>query len=619
MLGSTPKERLSRCNGSNEIKSHRRSKTFPAIHPHIHNDGSNLNNTESSEILNNRNKTVITSNSAFKRSFSYLLILAIIGIITVDLFFKHFRAITIFDRVVNNKANTDINDDKQGWVFNFEYLEKTFEQLNENKDRNRKSISLKQQKDGIGVVSNIVIIKNTVISDLDWKYVLYTRDDDKDSLSKRIAIDIEKGIISDIVGLMVLLIKHKRMLIESPLYPIFKILPSVKWFKKNGIFSMNKNDFQVASFGTTMEGIYDIIEKHCKLATSYIYSTIIKRELGISQEVDYLNEAPITQYDIQWSYMIVRSYSIEIGNGLAFIPYLLFMRRTNGNSCATFSFYFNNKDTDNSSGNNTELLHLEEKNRVSESSTDKFGIKLLSNKNIHRGDEIFLEDNKSSTDSEIFIIRGQWLTKSHKMILPIIFPSNIFNGHDKNKSNFGVDMDNSGSNNTLSNTNTYEYSFNSSGIILNDKVINIILKKFNCSLNIVHNYYFEENNAVNFNFIFCLKLISYIKYHYDSGNSIIVNIDPYSILRPLERKIEIDAASVGISIIQSKIDKLRSSAINIINHFGDKSVHQLPVIKVREAEMILLRNIIKYLHYWYYIVNDIDTYESYYYNLLSLN
>ncbi|KAK6590064.1 hypothetical protein RS030_182697 [Cryptosporidium xiaoi] len=618
MFGSTPKERLNKFNGNEEIKSHRRSKTFPTIHPHVHNDGSNLSNTESSVLLKNRNKTVITSNTAFKRSFSYLLILALIGIVTVDLFFKRFGALTIFDRVVNNKANADKYNDKQGWVFNFEYLEKTFELLNKNKDGNRKLLSLKQKEDGIGVASNFVIIKNTVISDLDWKYVLYTRDEFKDSLNKRIYMDIEKGIISDIVGLMVLLIKHKRMLGESPLYPIFRILPSVKWFKKNGIFSMNKNDFQVASFGTTMEGIYDVIEKHCKLATSYIYSTIIKRELGISQEVDYLNEAPITQYDIQWSYMVVRSYSIKIGNGLAFIPYLLFMRRANCNSCVSFSLYQNKEESVNND-NNTELPYFKDKNKDYESNMSMFGIKLLSNKNFHRGDELFFDDNKSLTDSEIFIVRGQWLTKSHKMILPIIFPKIIFKSHETNKSNIGVNVDNTGNSSINSNTNIHEFSSNTSEILLNEETVNIILKRFDCSLNNVHNYYFEEDNAVNFNFIFCLKLISYIKYHYDSGNSIVININPYVILKPLERKIEIDAASVGISIIQSKIDKLRSSAINIINHFGDKSIHQLPVIKVREAEMIILRNIIKYLHYWYYIVNDIDTYESYYYNLMMLN
>lgn len=566
-----------------ELKSHRRSKTFPAIR-----------NLFPSSVSRGRN-VVVTNTSTFKKSFTYLLLLALVGIVIVDFIFKRFGELTIFDSITN------ISLDKKPieGEFTFKNANIVFQSIDTLKV---KKISLSQKSNGVAVISSKHTLKNSTISELNSNLVLYTRDEQKNtSLQRRILRDIEKGLIDDIVGLMVLLLKHKRILSESPLYSIIRILPSVSWFKNNGIFSMNRKDFDVASYGTSMEGIYESIEKHCKLATSYIYSSIIKREFGIPQSVDYLNGPPITQYDIQWAYMIVRSYSVEIGEGLAFIPSLIFIRKTNRDS--NFEIVLERYTRDHNESNSTEPLEDE---IFGNNTGIRQTIRLVSKKSILKGEEILYKDDKSLTDSEIFISRGQWLLNSHKMILPIVFPKSILvNGSQK----FFDDVQ------KLSIRDLYSNSTLSSDKSINSYITNIILKKFDCSLDTLYYYYFEEDNAVNNNFTFCLKLLSYIKHSSDVHN--LMSVDPYQILKPLERKIEIDAASTGISIIQGKIDKLRSSTANIISHFGHKSIHQLPIIKVREAEMIILRNIIKNLHNWYYIVSDIDTYESYYYYLLQ--
>ncbi|CUV05846.1 unnamed protein product [Cryptosporidium hominis] len=568
---------------NSELNSHRRSKTFPLI-----------NHTYHSNSNRGRN-VIITNTNTFKKSFTYLLLLALVGIIIIDFIFRRFGALTLFDNITN------ITLDKKPLEgeFTFKNVNNIFQTSDILKT---KRISLSQKNNGIGVITIKHILKNSTISELNSDLILFTRDEHKNtSLQRRIMKDIEKGVIDDTVGLMVLLLKHKRIASESPFYSIIRILPSVKWFKNNGIFSMNRKDFDVASYGTSMEGIYESIEKHCKLTTSYIYSSIIKREFGIPQSVDYLNGPPITQYDIQWAYMIVRSYSIEIGGGLAFIPSLIFIRKTDKES--NFEIVLEKYTRNQGVNNNTENFEGE---RFGNNTSINQVIKLVSKKNIFKGEEILYKDDKSLTDSEIFISRGQWLLNSHKMILPIIFPENIlmnnspesFENHQK-----------------ISIRHLYSNSTLSSDISINSNITNILLKKFDCSLGTIHNFHFEENNAINNKFTFCLKLLSYIKHN--SEIQTLLNIDPYQILKPLERKIEIDAASIGISLIQSKIDKLRSSTTNIINHFGHKSIHQLPIIKVREAEMIILRNIIKNLHDWYYIVSDIDTYESYYYYLLQ--
>ncbi|OII72701.1 uncharacterized protein cubi_01651 [Cryptosporidium ubiquitum] len=568
---------------NSEFKSHRRSKTFPAISHAFH-----------SNIYRGRN-VVITNTSTFKKSFTYLLLLSLIGIVTVDFIFRRFGALTLFDNI----KSISLDKKPLEGEFTFKNVNNIFHSSDIMKV---KRISLSQKNNGVSVISIKHILKNSTISELNSDLILYTRDEQKNtSLQRRIMKDIEKGVIDDVVGLMVLLLKHKRISSESPLYSIIRILPSVKWFKNNGIFSMNRKDFDVASYGTSMEGIYESVEKHCKLATSYIYSSIIKREFGIPQSVDYLNGPPITQYDIQWAYMIVRSYSIEIGGGLAFIPSLIFIRKTNKDS--NFEIVFD-KYTRNQNGNNSTEIFEDE--RFGNNTGIRQAIRLVSKKNILKGEEILYKDDKSLTDSEMFISRGQWLLNSHKMILPIVFPENIL--INNNQESFDNHQ-------KLSIKHLYSNSTLSSDISINNNITNILLRKFDCSLDTIHNFYFEENNAINSKFTFCLKLLSYIKHCSEIHN--LLNIDPYQILKPLERKIEIDAASIGISIIQNKIDKLRSSAANIISHFGHKSIHQLPIIKVREAEMIILRNIIKNLHNWYYIVSDIDTYESYYYYLLQ--
>ncbi|TRY52078.1 Uncharacterized protein CTYZ_00001894 [Cryptosporidium tyzzeri] len=568
---------------NSELNSHRRSKTFPVISHTYHSNSSRGGNV------------IITNTNTFKKSFTYLLLLALVGIIIIDFIFRRFGALTLFDNITN------ITLDKKPLEgeFTFKNANIVFQTSDILKT---KRISLSQKNNGIGVIAIKHVLKNSTISELNSDLVLFTRDEHKNtSLQRRIMKDIEKGVIDDTVGLMVLLLKHKRIASESPFYSIIRILPSVKWFKNNGIFSMNRKDFDVASYGTSMEGIYESIEKHCKLATSYIYSSIIKREFGIPQSVDYLNGPPITQYDIQWAYMIVRSYSIEIGGGLAFIPSLIFIRKTDKES--NFEIALEKYTRNQGVNNNTENFEGE---RFGNNTSINQVIKLVSKKNIFKGEEILYKDDKSLTDSEIFISRGQWLLNSHKMILPIIFPENILmnNSQESFENHQKISIRHLYSNSTLS-----------SDISINSNITNILLKKFDCSLGTIHNFHFEENNAINNKFTFCLKLLSYIKHN--SEIQTLLNIDPYQILKPLERKIEIDAASIGISLIQSKIDKLRSSTANIINHFGHKSIHQLPIIKVREAEMIILRNIIKNLHDWYYIVSDIDTYESYYYYLLQ--
>ncbi|EAK87439.1 hypothetical protein [Cryptosporidium parvum Iowa II] len=568
---------------NSELNSHRRSKTFPVISHTYHSNSSRGRNV------------IITNTNTFKKSFTYLLLLALVGIIIIDFIFRRFGALTLFDNITN------ITLDKKPLEgeFTFKNVNNIFQTSDILKT---KRISLSQKNNGISVITIKHILKNSTISELNSDLILFTRDEHKNtSLQRRIMKDIEKGVIDDTVGLMVLLLKHKRIASESPFYSIIRILPSVKWFKNNGIFSMNRKDFDVASYGTSMEGIYESIEKHCKLATSYIYSSIIKREFGIPQSVDYLNGPPITQYDIQWAYMIVRSYSIEIDGGLAFIPSLIFIRKTDKES--NFEIVLEKYTRNQGVNNNTENFEGE---RFGNNTSISQVIKLVSKKNIFKGEEILYKDDKSLTDSEIFISRGQWLLNSHKMILPIIFPENILMNNSQES------FDN---HQKISIRHLYSNSTLSSDISINSNITNILLKKFDCSLGTIHNFHFEENNAINNKFTFCLKLLSYIKHN--SEIQTLLNIDPYQILKPLERKIEIDAASIGISLIQSKIDKLRSSTANIINHFGHKSIHQLPIIKVREAEMIILRNIIKNLHDWYYIVSDIDTYESYYYYLLQ--
>ncbi|KAJ1607835.1 putative transmembrane domain-containing protein [Cryptosporidium canis] len=567
---------------NSEYKSHGRSTTFPEISSFFH-------------PSNYRGKNVVVTNTnTFKKSFTYLLLLALIGIVTIDFIFRRFGELTIFENITN------ISMDKKSveGEFTFKNVNNIFQSIDVLKVRR---IALFQKNNGISVISIKHTLKNSTIAELNSNLILYTRDEQKStSLQRRIMRDIEKGLIDDTVGLMVLLLKHKIMASESPLYPIIRILPSVNWFKTNGIFSMNRKDFDVASYGTSMEGIYESIEKHCKLATSYIYSSIIKREFGIPQSVDYLNGPPITQYDIQWAYMIVRSYSLEISDGIAFVPSLVFIRKTNKDS--NFQVVMEAYKGDDGGDRKAEIPEYE---GIGNNTHIKQTFKLISKKNILKGEEIIYKDDRSLTDSEIFISRGQWLLNSHKMILPVVFPKSILvDSHKKS-------IDNS---QKLSIRHLYSNNTFSSDKSINSNLTNIILKKFDCSLDTLYYYYFEEINATNGKFTFCLKLLSYIKH--SSETHTILSVDPLQILKPLERNIEMDAASIGISIIQNKIDKLRSSTANIINYFGHKSINQLPIIKVREAEMIILRNIIKNLHNWYYIVSDIDTYESYYYYLL---
>ncbi|KAF7456574.1 hypothetical protein HWI79_2873 [Cryptosporidium felis] len=562
-----------------ELKTHRRSKTIPDINQFLRSGSGRSKNV------------VLTNTKAFRKSFTNLLVLTLLGIVIVDFIFRRFGALTILDKIANFSGK---NQSLEG-EFTFRNVNSIFQSFDMLKN---KRLSLSQKKNGIGVITIKHTLKNMVISELDSEVTLFTRlEQGGDSLQKRIIKDIERGVIDDTVGLMVLLLKHKYSLLESPLFSILGVLPSVQWFESNGIFSMNRKDFDVASFGTSMEGVYEPIERHCKLATSYIYSPVIRRELGIPQSVDYLNGPPITQYDIQWAYMIVRSYSIQIGGGLAFIPSLVFIRKTNRKS--NFSIVLG-LDT---SGNATR----DSESESTYNGTMRYTIKLVSNKNILKGEEILFKDDKSLTDSEVFITRGQWLVNSHKMILPVTFPMEILNNNSENYFEFRQkpSMRMLYSNHTLQ-----------SDSLINNNIINNVLKRFDCSLNLQYHYYFEEGTATNSKFIFCLKLLSFIKHNSESPSPL-VNIDPRKILKPLERKIEVEAASIGISIIQSKIDKLRSSTKDIISHFGHKSIHQLPIIKVREAEMIILRNIIKNLHNWYHIVSDIDTYESYYYHLLQ--
>ncbi|OII73311.1 hypothetical protein cand_019350 [Cryptosporidium andersoni] len=513
---------------------HKRSKTVPLLRSYQRLQSSRYKYSYYSSKL-------ISKNGLLKILFIIITIL-----IVIDMILRYY-GIFFFNTLFFSTQSTKTD----GENINFEILRSTFEHFNK---LDSKSISLVQMSNGIGVISNRFLSSRSKIYEINFESILYSRSN-INSLQKRIKADIERGKISDIVGLMVLLLKHKKIGTESPLYNIIRILPPTDWYTENGLFSMSKTDFDVASYGTTMQGIYADAEKHCNSATSYIYSIQIKRELGLPLTADHSSRAPITQADVQWAYMIIRTYSLSIENSLAFIPPTLFIRKVNKVSSIRIE------------------IDKEEDNKIIK------GISIYTLGNIQKGEEIVFEDFKGMTDAEIYVNRGFWLLPPHRMVMPVVYPLNL-----------------------LSDDENLQKSLQ-------------ILHDFNCSLNYTHYYQIEQNIPLLNDFIHCLKIIALIRSKIPS--EILLNNGQNLLGKPSTQKCEVDAATIGISIIQQKIDKLRSSALKVIDHFGHRTTLELPVIKVREAEMTILKDIIKILHNWYNIVSDADTYEAYYFDLFS--
>eukprot|EP00747_Dinoflagellata_sp_TGD_P165324 gnl/TRDRNA2_/TRDRNA2_186446_c0_seq1.p1 gnl/TRDRNA2_/TRDRNA2_186446_c0~~gnl/TRDRNA2_/TRDRNA2_186446_c0_seq1.p1 ORF type:complete len:519 (-),score=88.46 gnl/TRDRNA2_/TRDRNA2_186446_c0_seq1:95-1651(-) len=344
--------------------------------------------------------------------------------------------------------------------------------------------------------------------------------------------------ISRLTGLLLLLVLERRKglvpeLASSATSEVIKILPDVFWQERNGLFSIDADEFRTFGTGTSMEGWREVALNETALAHDFIHN-----RLPELVEVD--------TDELTWAYLMLHSHAqwawpaeqLTEGNiheegilddGIGLPQHVIFL----------WPLFLARPTPEWEHG---VYVHYSEADHMYEA---------VATRPMAAGEEVHFVDRRLS-DASVFCFRGLWLTSRHRVRL----------------------------------------SLDVGGIAVEPEA-QPILRQYGCSGQPLM-LYVEAQKQVDEHLIGCMRMLALatnatrLRRAQSKGW---LSAWPRTWL--VDQQIEATATELAIFALQQVLDRLSSSGPEIRQRFGGDPLSAHPSAKVREAETMIVVGLLK--------------------------